>query len=257
MKKKLLISLSLVLGLACISGCSKKEEEVTLTLAAAASLENVFEDDIIPAFEKEHPNIHIQGVYDSSGKLQKQIENGLDADIFFSAATKQMTELKDEGYINEDSIKDYLINELVLITGVNTTTTVTSFENIQNASTIAIGDPEVVPAGQYAKTALTKLGVYDELTSKYSLGGNVTEVLSWVVASSSEVGIVYETDAKSTDQVQILATCNHQWLDKPVVYPVAKIKKDTEKSGTGTFFEFIQSPSSKETFEKYGFTINS
>ena len=74
MKKKLLISLSLVLGLACISGCSKKEEEVTLTLAAAASLENVFEDDIIPAFEKEHPNIHIQGVYDSSGKLQKQIE---------------------------------------------------------------------------------------------------------------------------------------------------------------------------------------
>mgnify|MGYP000992490625 CR=1 FL=1 len=82
-----------MVAVATKNGCSStqdQQEEVTLTLAAAASLENVFEDKLIPEFEKENPSIKVQGVYDSSGKLQIQIEQGLKSDVFFSAATKQM-----------------------------------------------------------------------------------------------------------------------------------------------------------------------
>ena len=98
MKKLLSLTCSLLM-IVTLCGCSStqdQQEEVTLTLAAAASLENVFEDKLIPEFEKENPSIKVQGVYDSSGKLQIQIEQGLKSDVFFSAATKQMDALVDE-----------------------------------------------------------------------------------------------------------------------------------------------------------------
>ena len=160
MKKGLSILLVGVL-VTSLFGCSfnKPKEQVKLTIAAAASLENAFEDELIPMFEKEYPNVTIEGVYDSSGKLQLQIEKGLDADVFFSAATTQMSVLKDEDLVNADSISNVLENKLVLIKGKDSTTTVTGFDNIGDASIIAIGDPEVVPAGSYAKEALTNLGV--------------------------------------------------------------------------------------------------
>ena len=88
MKKVLSVLLAGVM-VTSLFGCSSNEpkEQVKLTIAAAASLENAFEDELIPMFEKEYPNVTIEGVYDSSGKLQFQIEKGLDADVFFSAAT--------------------------------------------------------------------------------------------------------------------------------------------------------------------------
>ena len=233
--KKLLSLMCSLLIIVTLCGCSStqdQQEEVTLTLAAAASLENTFEDKLIPEFEKENPNIKVQGVYDSSGKLQIQIEQGLKA------------------------VVDLLENKLVLITGKQTTTEVKGFADIAKAETIAIGDPEVVPAGQYAKMALTHLGLYDALTSKYSLGGNVTEVLNWVASSSSEVGIVYSTDAKSSKDVKVLATCENSLLDEPVIYPVAKLAQTKHSDETEKFIKFIQKKSSLKQFENYGFTVN-
>ena len=258
MKKLLSLTCSLLM-IVTLCGCSStqdQQEEVTLTLAAAASLENVFEDKLIPEFEKENPSIKVQGVYDSSGKLQIQIEQGLKADVFFSAATKQMDALVDEKYINKKDVVDLLENKLVLITGKQTTTEVKGFADIAKAETIAIGNPEVEPAGQYAKMALTHLGLYDALTSKYSLGGNVTEVLNWVASSSSEVGIVYSTDAKRSKDVKVLATCENSLLDEPVRYPVAKLAQTKHSDETEKFIKFIQKKSSLKQFENYGFTVN-
>ena len=258
MKKLLSLTCSLLM-IVTLCGCSSiqdQQEEVTLTLAAAASLENTFEDKLIPEFEKENPSIKVQGVYDSSGKLQIQIEQGLKSDVFFSAATKQMDALVDEKYINKKDVVDLLENKLVLITGKQTTTEVKGFADIAKAETIAIGNPEVVPAGQYAKMALTHLGLYDALSSKYSLGGNVTEVLNWVASSSSEVGIAYSTDAKSSKDVKVLTTCENSFLDEPVIYPVAKLAKTKYSDETEKFIKFIQKKSSLKQFENYGFTGN-
>ena len=175
-----------------------------------------------------------------------------------------MDTLVDEKYINKKDVVDLLENKLVLITGKQTTTEGKTWlvqleaeeKEKTKAETIAIGDPEVVPAGQYAKMALTHLGLYDALSSKYSLGGNVTEVLNWVASSSSEVGIVYSTDAKSSKDVKVLATCENSLLDEPVIYPVAKLAKTKHSDETEKFIKFIQKKSSLKQFENYGFTVN-
>ena len=68
-------------------------EPAEILVAAAASLKNAYEDELIPMFQEQNPGVTVVGTYDSSGKLQTQIEEGLEADVFMSAAPKQMNAL--------------------------------------------------------------------------------------------------------------------------------------------------------------------
>lgn len=157
---------------------SGEDEKTEILVAAAASLEYAYEDELIPMFEEQNPDITVSGTYDSSGKLQTQIEEGMEADVFMSAATKQMDALTEEGMIEEDSVTDLLENKIVLITSADSQLELSSFEDITKADTIAIGDPASVPVGQYSEEALTNLGLWDQVLAKASLGTNVTEVLN-------------------------------------------------------------------------------
>ena len=254
MKKlvSILCAFALVFGLAGCGHEKKPEKKVTITIAAAASLEKTFEETLIPRFEKKYPNVNVKGVYDSSGKLQIQIEQGLDADVFFSAATKQMDSLVDEKLVDSKSVVNLLENKLVLIKGKDTKTAVKGISNITDAKMIAVGDPEVVPAGQYAKIAFTKTNTWDAIQNKISLGGNVTEVLSWVESGSAEVGLVYSTDAASSSKVTVL---DNNLLDTPVIYPVGRVTKTKHQKQANNLIKFLQTKESKDTFKKSGFTI--
>ena len=111
-----------------------------IMLAAAASLKNAFEDKLIPMF-KEQTGISVTATYDSSGKLQTQIEEGAPVDVFFSAAMKQMNALQDEKMIDADSVVKLLENKLVMIVPAGSTLELKEFSDVLNANTIAIGDP--------------------------------------------------------------------------------------------------------------------
>ena len=231
------------------------QEDITVTLAAAASLEYAFTERLIPAFEAANPGIRIEGVYDSSGKLQTQIEAGLPADIFFSAAEKQMDALDAEGYVQSGTITDYLENRIVLIVPKEAGIAIASFQDLLKAEMIALGDPDSVPAGQYAREVLTNLGIWEALQGKISFGTNVTEVLNWVAEGSADCGIVYATDAAATDRVTVVSEAPEGSLDTPVVYPAALLKQTEVKNTDAAelFFEYILSDEAYSVFAEYGF----
>ena len=205
-------------------------------------------------FEEQYPGVTVEGTYDSSGKLQTQIEEGLEADVFMSAATKLMKALDDEGMIASDSIVNLLENKIVLIVPAGSDSKIDSFEKIGDAASIALGDPESVPAGQYAKEALTNLNVWDSIQDKVSFGTNVTEVLNQVAAASADAGIVYATDAASkADQVTVVAEAPEGSLEKKVIYPVAVVKATTHEDAAKAFVDFLQTPEAIAVFESYGF----
>ena len=239
---------------------SKEEEkadlgEQSILVAAAASLKNAYEDELIPMFEEQYPGVTVEGTYDSSGKLQIQIEEGLEADVFMSAAVKQMKALDEEGMIASDTIVDLLENKIVLIVPAGSDSKIDSFEKIGDAASIALGDPESVPAGQYAKEALTNLNVWDSIQDKVSFGTNVTEVLNQVAAASADAGIVYATDAASmADQVTVVAEAPEGSLEKKVIYPVAVVKATAHEDAAKAFVDFLQTPEAIKVFEAYGFT---
>ena len=228
--------------------------EQSILVAAAASLKNAYEDELIQMFEEQYPGVTVEGTYDSSGKLQTQIEEGLEADVFMSAATKQMKALDEEGMIASDTIVNLLENKIVLIVPTGSDSKIDSFEKIGDAASIALGDPEIVPAGQYAKEALTNLNVWDSIQDKVSFGTNVTEVLNQVAAASADAGIVYATDAASkADQVTVVAEAPEGSLEKKVIYPVAVVKATAHEDAAKAFVDFLQTPEAIAVFESYGF----
>ncbi len=231
-----------------------EHEPATLLVAAAASLEATYTGELIPLFQQQYNWISVEGTYDSSGKLQTQIEEGLAADVFMSAANTQMNALVGGGFVDESSVVQLLENEIVLIAPIDSDTAIDSFEAIADADTIALGDPESVPAGQYAQEALTSLGVYDA-AAKASFGTNVTEVLNWVAEGSADVGIVYATDAaQMPDKVKIIATAPEGSLEKPVIYPVGILAENPQRrEAADLFVEFLQSPEAMAIFEAAGF----
>ena len=269
----MLLTLGLLAGM--LAGCQSKDAaekdsengqteqtEEAILVAAAASLENAYTDELIPMFEKENPGIKVEGVYDSSGKLQTQIEEGLEADVFMSAATSNMDTLVEEGLVDEATVVDLLKNDVVLIVPKDIETTVIGFEDIQNADTVAIGDPESVPAGKYAKEILTNLGNYDAVAEKASFGTSVTEVCTWVAEGSADAGIVYSTDALNENsngddkEVTVLATAEDSMMDTPVIYPVGLTASSAQQEAARKLVDFLQTEGVMNVFVENGFTAN-
>ncbi len=227
----------------------------------AASLSNVMED-IAVKYKETQPNVKITFNADSSGTLQTQIEEGAECDIFFSAATKQMTALQEEGYVTAESIVNLLENKVVLIKPAGTETKVTGFENIFEAQSLALA-AESVPVGDYARQIFQNLGIWDKVQEvEINEGSNVTAVLSAVSEASNEVGVVYETDARSMrDLVEVITAAPEGSLSNPVIYPVGRIinpEADAiQQKAADDFIIFLSSDIAKALFEEYGFTIAS
>ena len=194
--------------------------QTKISVAAAASLQATFDDELIPLFEKENPGVTVEGTYASSGDLQQQIESGLDADVFFSAATSNMDALVDENLVDKDTVVDLLKNDVVLITPKDSKLGIKGFKDITKADTIAIGDPESVPAGKYAKDAQT------------------------------------ENTNGDDKEVEIVATAEDSMMQTPVIYPVGTVSSSAHKDEAKAFEDFLQTDEAKAILEKAGFTIN-
>ena len=239
-----------------------QQEDTKILIAAAASLEATFENELIPMFEEANPGIEVEGTYASSGDLQQQIEAGMEADVFMSAATSNMDTLVEDGIVDDATVVDLLKNDVVLIVPKDVDSKVTGFEDLQNADTVAIGDPESVPAGKYAKEILTNLGNYDAIAEKASFGTSVTEVCTWVAEGSADAGIVYSTDALNENsngddkEVIILATAEDSIMDTPVIYPVGVTTSSAQKEAAQKLIDFLQTEEVMNVFVENGFTAN-
>jgi molybdate transport system substrate-binding protein len=271
MKKMLIVAVIALLAVVCVSSVvsaglfdfmSGNSADTSLdgqevNLAAAASLKNVFDEKLIPMFEEKYPGVKVTPTYASSGDLQSQIENGLEADVFMSASNKQMNALINESLIDNDTNVKFLENKVVLIVPKDSTSNISSFEDLKNVDgVIAIGDPESVPAGQYGKEVLTNLGIWDAIESKLSLGTDVTAVLNQVAQGSADCGIVYSTDAKSNDDVKVVCEAPDDALKTPVIYPVAQLSNSTHPDAAKAFMDFLQTQEAKDIFVEYGFAIH-
>lgn len=260
MKKKLaVIALAGMIAAGFTAGnVQAAEPGGELYVFIAASLANAMEE-IQKDFNEKYPDVEIFYNADSSGTLQKQIEEGSRCDIFFSAATKQMDALVEEKLAKEDSVEDLLENKVVLIKLKDAETKVTGFENITEAENLALAG-EDVPVGQYAREIFTNLGIMDQVENmEINEGKNVTEVLAAITQGSNEVGVVYATDAASVaDQVEIIAEAPAEALETPVLYPVGLTEdqeaSSAEQEAAEVFLEYLQTEEALTVFEEYGFS---
>ncbi len=220
-------------------------------VSAAASLTDAFKD-VEPAFEKAHPGVDIIFNFASSGALYKQIEQGAQVDVFASANPKWMAKAVSGGFVVEDAVKVFARNSLVLAVPADNPAKVKGVADLSGSvKSIGIGTPETVPAGQYAKGALTEMGTYDALVPKMIFGESVRQVLDYLSRGEVDCGFVYGTDAvKAGKKVAIIEEIP---LKKPVTYPVAVLAHSSNAEMAKTFVEFLQSAEGMKLLEGRGF----
>ena len=236
------------------SGCGKAETQkgpVIMTVSAAASLKDSAEE-ISALYGKQQPAIAITYNFASSGTLQRQIEEGAPVDLFISAGTSQMDALSQKNLLMNDTRTDLIGNELVLISRKDFN--LSGFEGLtgKDINKVAIGVPETVPAGKYAREALAALGIWDDLQSNLVLAKDVRQVLTYVETGNAEAGLVYRSDALSGRNIKISAAApagTHQ----PIVYPAAVIKTTKHPEEAREFSRFLTGEQAAAVFLKNGF----
>ncbi|WP_366026492.1 molybdate ABC transporter substrate-binding protein [Microcoleus sp. PH2017_08_TRC_O_A] len=230
------------------------QQRTSLTVSAAISLSPAL-TEIKTVYQSSNPNVNITYNFGASGALAQQIQQGAPVDVFFSAATKQMDALQQANLLLNQTRRNLLTNRLVLIAPKNSAV-LTDFKQLTDVKIkkIAIGEPNSVPVGQYAQEMLTKLGLWQQIKPKLVLGNNVRQVLTFVESGNVHAGIVYATDAKTSDKVtvQLTAAAN---LHSPIVYPLAVIRNSRHPAAAKTFVEFLAGDRAKIVFQKYGFGL--
>ncbi len=245
--------LALVALLALAPGAARAGS--SLLVFAAASLKPVLSDLI------ERPEAHALGPivvsYAASSQLAHQIEAGAPAALFISADEAWMDELAQRNAIVSGTRVDLLGNALVLIAprdsrvAIDLTQPGTIVAALGANGHLALAEPNSVPAGRYAKAALTHLGVWDAVRGRVVAAQNVRAALAFVARREVPLGIVYRTDAQSEPSVRTVATlpaASHP----PIVYPAA-IVAGHDSQAARAFLAWLRSPAAVEVFRAYGF----
>ena len=259
MKKFISIALSVVLAMSVLvlAGCGIEEtaEKPEVTVLAAASLTDSL-DEIITEYEKD-ADCTITPSYAGSGDLVQQIEGGAPCDIFISASKSNMDQLEDGGYIDTETRQDMLTNTLTLIATAEKKDAV-SMDSLTSdeVGTIAVGEPETVPAGKYASQVFDNMKIADQLTDKIVYAKDVRAVLNYVETGDADCGFVYKTDALLLDEENgVIVEDVDSSLHDPIVYPAAIMKEAPQAESAADFYEYLQTDFAKEVFEKYGFNV--
>ncbi len=246
------ISLLAFLSACTASGNNGQDSSVSLTISAAASLQDVLQE-IGKLYNQQKPHVQLTYNFGSSGSLQHQIEQGAPVDIFISADEQHVDALENKNLLLNNTRQNLLKNEVVLITAQNNNK-ITGFPQLKNdfVSKIAIGAPDSVPAGKYAKEVLESLKLYKSLETKLVFTKDVRQVLAYVETGNVEAGIVYATDAQISKRVKVIATAPTN-SHSPIIYPIA-IARDSKNPETAQdFIQFILSNQIKNIFTNYGF----
>lgn len=238
--------------LSCAAGASAGEVRVF----AAASLKNAL-DGVAQAWKAETGNDAVL-TFAASSALAKQIEAGAPADLFISADLKWMDYLDKAGSINGKTRENLLGNALVLVGPKDASADFKIDKGFDLAAALgkgrlAVGLVESVPAGIYAKQALTSLGLWDGVKDKLAEAENVRAALLLVSRGEAPLGIVYRTDTKADQGVKVVGTFPESSHD-PVIYPVAQVKAASNPLAA-EFQTFLHSKKAADIFTEQGFTV--
>jgi len=234
----------------------------TVRVFAAASLTNALTEFGRSWTDAPHraPSL----AFAASGTLAKQIEAGAPADLYASADVKWMDYLDTRGLIDHDSRRNLLATALVVVAPIAIPGQPGPLKPVEIAmrrgfpiatafeGKLCTGEPDVVPAGIYAKQALQSLGWWDSLQGRIVGSDDVRAALAFVERGECALGIVYATDALMSRKVRVVATFPAATHD-PIVYPFALLRG--ARPAARAFFEQLAGASGAALFARYGFTV--
>jgi molybdate transport system substrate-binding protein len=217
---------------------------------AAASLTDALQE-IGAAFERE-TGVRVVCSFAGSNDLARQIRAGAPADVFVSANAERMDELVVAGLVRPADRFDLLSNALVVVVSAGSSLSVRGPADLVHARALALGDPEAVPAGIYARRWLERVGWWERLRGRVVPTLDVRAALAAVDSGAAEAGIVYRTDAAMARRARVAFEVPASEGPR-IVYPAAVLV--AAPPDARRFLEDLRSPASRAVFERLGFEV--
>lgn len=246
----LVLAVLLVTSTARVPAAGPTRDEAVLVSAAASLTDAV--TAIAREFERTTGTHVVLNVGSSSG-LARQILHGAPVDVFVSADERQMDSIAQAGLLDTASRVDLLSNQLVVVRPAGAKP-MTSPRELIDASvrTIALANPDAVPAGVYAKQYLQSVGVWDAVASKVVPTLDVRAALAAVDAGNADAAFVYRTDAGVARRA--VTVFRVALADGPAItYPAAMIRNAPHAAGARAWLAYLSGPSARAIFARYGF----
>ena len=242
-----------VLAALSFAACSGQDGgEDTLLVFAATSLTDAM-NEAAAEFEATS-GTKVEVSYGPSRALAQQIARGASPDLYFAAGQPPMDLLVEGGQVSGDGVVRLLSNRIVLITGRDAAQ-ISSVDELADGGLerIAMPDPEIAPAGNYARAALQNLGLWERMLPSMVFANDVRATLSYVETGNADGGFLYQTDAATSDAVSVLDIVpTDSYPD--VVYPAAVVQGAENEKGAEAMLEFLQGDAAREIFSRHGFT---
>ncbi|MGI2324949.1 MULTISPECIES: molybdate ABC transporter substrate-binding protein [Methylococcus] len=225
---------------------------VELTVSAASSLTQAFKD-MARRYEEMHPDAKVFVNFGASGVLLQQIAKGAPVDVFACADQETMDEAVKIGLAHANERRDFAANTLVLVVPKGQSVSLGHLSELTQAAVrrIAIGNPDSVPVGRYARRALEKAGLWEAVATKAITTQNVRQSLDYVSRGEVDAGFVYATDAgEAADRVRIAFEVP---LDVAIRYPIAPLADAAHAEEARRFTGFVLSADGQAILASHGF----
>ncbi|MBC2857188.1 molybdate ABC transporter substrate-binding protein [Cetobacterium sp. 2A] len=232
-----------------ISTLSHSKSQNQIIISSAISLKEVV-DELVIEYKRENPNDNIEFLtnFGASGSLRMQIENGAPVDIVMFADTKNVNKLKEQDIIASDDIIQVIYNSITLI-GYKPLNNIGEL----NGKLIALGQPELVPLGDYSKEYLENVGLFEDIKTNIIFTKDAKAVFNYVEQGEVDYGIIYGNEIKNLKNSKIILELDNDKYTKPK-YSFA-ILKENKNLTNEKFFKFLQSNQAKIIYTKNGFKI--
>lgn len=227
-------------------------EAPPLTVFAASSLGDAMRE-VGVLYERE-TGWPVRFSFASSGVLARQIEHGAPADAYISASREWMDLAATNGWLDAQSRRVILRNRLVVIQPTDAENAIAAPDDLRNVRRLAIGDPDLVPAGMYARQFLARHGLWSRLQSRLIAAAHVRAAVALVERGEADAAIVFATDARSSPAVAVRFTVDEQ-DHEPIVYEAAILKDAPRRVAALKLFWLLETPEARAIFERHAFTL--
>lgn len=255
--------LALAAAAATVTATAPTRAEPAVTVFAASSLTDAL--TAVGAAYRRQTGGDLRFSFAASSTLARQIEAGAPADVVLSADTLWMDYLEARGLIDPQSRTTALGNVLVLVapaddradakpgdTAVLDPATADWSTLLPEGARLAVGDPDHVPAGRYARQALEHLGLWDALASRLARADNVRAALALVARGEAPLGIVYATDAAITDAVRVIGRFPPD-SHAPIAYPIAVVAGTDQPEAAASVRDVLIGDAALAVYRDLGF----
>jgi molybdate transport system substrate-binding protein len=253
------IALLGILGLCWVPAAAVAANEAaparTITVFAAASLTDVLQE--LGNKYTQESGTRVVFSFAATSVLARQIENGARADLFFAADTEWMDYLEQRSLIQSKTRHNLLGNRLALVASADSAIRLQIASHFPllaalQGGRLSVADPDSVPAGRYARSALVSLGVWNDVADHLVRAENVRGALLFVSRGEAPLGIVYESDALVEHRVHVLGLFPED-SHPPITYPLALTRHAAEQAQA--FVDYLHGSTASAAFIKYGFAV--